>query len=123
MTPGSATAGLRCSSAFPTRMRAVAVSRASPCSSASIRHSRATHSAPTDRCYDVVAEWDPIPFQRLKIDPLVRRSRLWTRGDQFWIETPLPNGQVIAWGQTADGRVWVVPPAVFSIPPRKRPVV
>lgn len=75
-----------------------------------VQQARTVHSTPTDRCYEVVAEWDPIPFQRLKIDPVVRKARLWTRGDQFWIETQLLSGQTIAWGQTTDGRVWVAPP-------------
>ncbi len=74
-----------------------------------LRESRITHEAATDRCYAVVAEWEPIPLRVLKLEPLVRTSKLWTRGDQFWIETTDPQGRSIAWGQTKDGKVWVAP--------------
>jgi hypothetical protein len=74
-----------------------------------VRQAREAHAAPTDRCYEVVNEWDPGPLNQAKLVPPVKRSRLWTRGDQFWIETTAPDGQLVAWGQTKDGKVWVAP--------------
>ena len=74
-----------------------------------LRESRTTHEAATDRCYAVVAEWEPGPLRVLKLEPIVRTSKLWTRGDQFWIETTDLQGRSIAWGQTKDGKVWVAP--------------
>jgi len=74
-----------------------------------IEKARTAHSAPTDRCYEVTAEWDPAPLRKVKLEPLVKRSKLWTRGDQFWIETIAPDGHAVAWGQAKDGRIWVTP--------------
>lgn len=80
-----------------------------------LRESRATHEAATDRCYAVVAEWEPIPLRVLKLEPIVRSSKLWTRGDEFWIETTDPLGRTIAWGQTRDGKVWVAPSRAIGL--------
>jgi hypothetical protein len=71
-----------------------------------VREAKDVHARPADRCYDVTAEWTPALFQRLQLRPIVHTSRLWTRGDQFWIESG-PDGAKTAWGQDADGRVWV----------------
>jgi hypothetical protein len=71
-----------------------------------VREAKDAHAGPTDRCYAVTAEWEPALFQRLKLRPIVRQSRLWTRGDQFWIESGA-DGATVAWGQDAGGRVWV----------------
>jgi len=74
-----------------------------------VEKARVVHSESTDRCYDVTAEWDPAPLRKVKLEPLVRKSKLWTRGDQFWIETVSPDGHAVAWGQTKDGKIWVTP--------------
>lgn len=74
-----------------------------------IEQAREAHAAPTDRCYEVTAEWDPAPLRRQKLEPIARRSKLWTRGDQFFIETVAPDGRTVAWGQARDGHVWAAP--------------
>jgi hypothetical protein len=74
-----------------------------------VREARDVHAAPTDRGYDVTAEWEPALFTRLNLQPIVRKSRVWTRGDQFWLETTAPDGHVIAWGQDSAGRFWAAP--------------
>jgi hypothetical protein len=74
-----------------------------------VREAKAVHATPADRGYDVTAEWEPALFTRLNLQPIVRKSRLWTRGDQFWIESTAPDGHTIAWGQDAASRVWVAP--------------
>jgi hypothetical protein len=71
-----------------------------------VREAKEVHARPTDRCYDVTAEWEPALFQLLKLPPIVRKSRLWTRGDQFWIESGA-DGAKAAWGQDSQSRVWV----------------
>ena len=71
-----------------------------------IREAQQTHATASDHCYEVVAEWNPGAFNRTKLPPVTRTSRLWTRGDQFWISTALPGRPPLAWGQDRDGRVW-----------------
>ncbi|OWK43917.1 LolA family protein [Fimbriiglobus ruber] len=68
---------------------------------------RATHTAPTDRRYDVRAEWDDAALNQLKLESAPQLSRLWTRGDQFYVETPDENNKTTAWGQSRNGQVWV----------------
>jgi len=71
-----------------------------------LTEAKAAHEAPADRCYEVTAEWTPALFPKLGLSPVVRKSRLWTRGDQFWIESA-GDGASWAWGQDARGGVWV----------------
>lgn len=72
-----------------------------------VEQARETHAAPTDRCYDVVAEWNPAPLQKEKLEPIVQSSRLWTRGDQFWIRTKGQAGNKVEWGQDKAGKLWI----------------
>lgn len=72
-----------------------------------VEQARVTHAAPTDRCYDVTAEWYRDPFQKEKLEPTTQESRLWTRGDQFWISTAGPQGNRVAWGQDKAGKLWI----------------
>ncbi|MCZ2341995.1 MAG: hypothetical protein LC104_09395 [Bacteroidales bacterium] len=74
-----------------------------------VRQARATHAGTVDRCYEVVAEWDPSAFAHRKLEKVVRTSQLWTRGDPFWIRSTNSSGQSMAWGQDRQGRVWVAP--------------
>jgi hypothetical protein len=72
-----------------------------------VEQARETHAAPTDRCYDVVAEWNPDPLRKEKLEPIVQASRLWTRGDQFWISTKGQFGNKLEWGQDKAGKLWI----------------
>lgn len=76
-----------------------------------VRQAQTTHAGTADRAYAVVAEWDPSQFVRAnsRLGKVTRTSRLWTRGDQFWIRSTSPNGQAMAWGQDREGRVWAAP--------------
>lgn len=74
-----------------------------------VQQARAIHANTVDRCYEVVAEWDPSLFAHRKLEKVVRTSQLWTRGDQFWILSTNSSGQSMAWGQDRAGRVWVAP--------------
>ena len=70
-----------------------------------VSDARTAHTAPTDRCYEVVTEWEPLLFRRLQLPAISRKHKLWTRGDQFWIET---NGDGAKWsmGQETGGKIW-----------------
>src|SRR5262249_31478159 len=74
-----------------------------------------THAAPADRCYTVVAEWDPNAAALVRIGPLARGAKLWTRGDQFWVEVTAPDGHAVAWGQKKDGTIWIAPNRRFGL--------
>jgi hypothetical protein len=73
----------------------------------------ALEAAPTDRRYDVVADWDLTPFQkRLNFRPPIRHAQVWTRGDQFVVLGAVDDGPpsaVWAFGQEPGGRVWIAP--------------
>lgn len=65
-------------------------------------------SAPTDRRYAVAAEWEATPFQkRFPFRPIAREAEVWTRGGQFVVRSKFVDGGEWAWGQEADGRVWI----------------
>jgi hypothetical protein len=71
-----------------------------------VERARATHQRPTDRCYAVRVEMPPDvrkQFPRFDFD---RESRIWTRGDRYFVE--LPNGHGV-WGRDEMKRVWFVP--------------
>lgn len=72
-----------------------------------VEQAREIHAVPTDRCYTVVAEWDPAPLRKEKLEPIVQSSRLWTRGDQFWISTKGHFGNKLEWGQDRSGKLWI----------------
>jgi hypothetical protein len=76
-----------------------------------IQAAKAVHeSAPTDRCYDVAADWELVPFQaRFRFPPFTRKAKVWTRGDQFVLLSAVDDGPQWAWGQEPSGRVWLAP--------------
>ena len=76
-----------------------------------IRAAKTAHETEkTDRCYDVVADWDVTPFQkRFPFRPIAKRAKLWTRGDQFYVEATFADGFPVKWGQERTGRVWILP--------------
>lgn len=80
-----------------------------------IRQAQVTHTAPADRCYGVAAEWDPAALNQARLGPLARKAKLWTRGDQFWVEATAPDGHAVAWGQTKDGIIWIAPTRRFGL--------
>jgi hypothetical protein len=71
-----------------------------------VERARSVHAKPIDRCYVVRVEIPPEVrkhFPRFDFD---RESRLWTRGDRYFVE--LPNGHSF-WGRDEAKRVWFVP--------------
>ncbi|MDR3639024.1 MAG: hypothetical protein P4L84_34790 [Isosphaeraceae bacterium] len=72
-----------------------------------VREAQQAHRVPVDRCYLVEirrdssqsAEWLPPTSQ-------VRLTRLWTRGDRFWVESVRPV-QRWAWGRDEENRFWI----------------
>jgi len=70
-------------------------------------------STATDRCYQVSADWDLKPgMPRI---PTTRSATVWTRGDQFVVLSAVEDGPPWAWGQQADGRVWLAPNKMHAI--------
>ena len=76
-----------------------------------IQEAKAAHETEKiDRCYDVVADWNLTPFQnRFPFRPIAKKGQLWTRGDQFTMETNFADGVSIKWGREKSGRVWILP--------------
>jgi hypothetical protein len=72
-----------------------------------VRAARQAHALPIDRCYrvEVVPGLDG-PLSRSSLLAQIRQTRLWTRGDRFWIETTHP-GRQWAWGRDDRGDVWL----------------
>lgn len=71
-----------------------------------VERARNVHQVPTDRCYSVKVAVPPDvrkQFPRFDFD---RESRLWTRGDRYFVELPNGNG---VWGRDEQNRVWFVP--------------
>jgi hypothetical protein len=80
--------------------------RASP--QALLQEAQKAHHLPLDRCYlvefqrtDDGADENPLAGQ-------FRTTRLWTRGDRFWIESTNPRARW-AWGRGEDGTIWIAP--------------
>ncbi len=72
-----------------------------------VREARAVHALPIDRCY--LVQWMPLPgadFPALPVRAQPRETRLWTRGDRFWISSTNPERQW-AWGRDEQGSVWL----------------
>ena len=76
-----------------------------------IQEAKSAHeSEKTDRIYDVKADWDATPFQkRFPFRPIAKKAKLWTRGDQFYVEASFADGLPVKWGQERSGRVWILP--------------
>jgi len=63
-----------------------------------------------DRLYEVNANWEVTPFQkRFPFRPIAKKAKLWTRGDQFLVESNFADGFPVKWGQEKSGRVWILP--------------
>ena len=76
-----------------------------------IREAKAAHETEkTDRSYDVLADWEVTPFQkRFPFRPIAKKAKLWTRGNQFFVESNFADGLPVKWGQEKSGRVWILP--------------
>jgi hypothetical protein len=76
-----------------------------------IAQAKSAHeNAAIDRCYEVSADWNVVPFfKRFRFQPEIRQGKLWTRGDQFIMLSAVDDGPQWAWGQEQTGRVWLAP--------------
>lgn len=80
-------------------------SSALPRVEALVRDSQAVHRQPVDRCYLVEVRKEA-GWPRPADEPPVKRTRLWTRGDQFWMESAEPN-QAWKLGRDESGGWWL----------------
>ncbi len=72
-----------------------------------VREARQAHAMPIDRCYLVeVRRESSLVAELSPADPQVRQTRLWTRGDRFWVESVRPE-QRWAWGRDEANRFWI----------------
>jgi hypothetical protein len=72
-----------------------------------VREARRVHSMPIDRCYLVeVRRESSIVAELSPTTPQVRMTRLWSRGDRFWVESARPD-QRWAWGRDEANRFWI----------------
>lgn len=71
-----------------------------------VRQAREAHHAPLDRAYLVELRKESELLEEGYPTVPVRVTKLWTRGDRFWIESV--NSQIRwAWGRDDRGRVWM----------------
>ena len=81
--------------------------KASP--QALLQEAQKAHHLPLDRCYLVEMQWTDGQVDDLNpLAALPRTTRLWTRGDRFWIESTNPRARW-AWGRDEGGSIWVAP--------------
>jgi hypothetical protein len=72
-----------------------------------VREARQAHLQPIDRCYLVeVRRESSLAAEVAPNLPSVRQTRLWTRGDRFWVESVHPD-QRWAWGRDEANRFWI----------------
>jgi hypothetical protein len=72
-----------------------------------VREARKAHLQPIDRCYLVeVRRESSLAAEVAPNLPQVRQTRLWTRGDRFWVESVRPD-QRWAWGRDEANRFWI----------------
>jgi hypothetical protein len=72
-----------------------------------VRQARRAHLLPIDRCYLVEVRRESSLVAELSPgNPQVRQTRLWTRGDRFWVESVRPE-QRWAWGRDEANRFWI----------------
>ena len=72
-----------------------------------VRDAQQAHHQPVDRCYLVEVRRESDLFDESRpVTALSRTTRLWTRGDRFWIESTNPNVRW-AWGRDERGGVWL----------------
>jgi hypothetical protein len=72
-----------------------------------VRDAQTAHHQPVDRCYlvEVRRESDALDESR-RVTAQSQTTRLWTRGDRFWIESTNPHSRW-AWGRDERGGVWL----------------
>ena len=75
--------------------------RASPATI--VREAQKAHHLPLDRCYLVEVQKEPDTADETA--PW-RQTRLWSRGDRFWIESTNPRARW-AWGRDEKGGIWM----------------
>lgn len=73
-----------------------------------VREAQQAHTRPVDLCYLRVESNPPI-LEGDWLPPLPPETKLWTRGDRFFMKTVMPNGRTNVWGRDAQGRVWFAP--------------
>ena len=72
-----------------------------------VREARQAHLSPVDRCYLVEVRRESSKAAELAPNtPQVRLTRLWTRGDRFWVESARAD-QSWAWGRDSSNRFWI----------------
>jgi hypothetical protein len=72
-----------------------------------VREARRAHTMPVDRCYLVeVRRESSVAAELSPASPQVRLTRLWTRGDRFWVESVRPRERW-AWGRDDQNRFWI----------------
>ncbi|MGO9464233.1 MAG: hypothetical protein ACLQIB_44245 [Isosphaeraceae bacterium] len=88
-----------------------------------VREARQAHAMPVDRCYLVEVRRESSTAAELSpASPQVRLTRLWTRGDRFWVESVRPE-QRWAWGRDEENRFWIAfgPHTAVSMEPGEVP--
>ncbi len=79
-----------------------------------VREAKTVHETTAlDRCFQVQADWDLKPGMPRLLP--TRNATVWTRGDQFVVLSAVDDGPPWAWGQQADGRVWLAPNKMHAI--------
>ena len=72
-----------------------------------VREAQRTHQIPVDRCYLVEVRQDSELLQEAyPMTTQARPTRLWTRGDRFWLES-VDSQRRWAWGRDDRGNVWM----------------
>src|SRR4051812_28438563 len=72
-----------------------------------VREAQRSHQVPVDRCYLVEVRQDSELLQEaFPMTTQARLTRLWTRGDRFWLESVDPQRRW-AWGRDDRGNVWM----------------
>src|SRR5262249_46666559 len=64
------------------------------------------HSQPVDRCYLVEIKREAEFLEKHPLWAAIRQTRLWTRGDRFWIDSGAGVRQW-SWGRDREGRLWL----------------
>ncbi|MGE3805321.1 MAG: hypothetical protein AB7K24_11670, partial [Gemmataceae bacterium] len=74
-----------------------------------VRAALEKHKQPVDHCYEVEHIRTSGAVQpRWPLRTLARQSKLWTRGDRFWIESQTRLGlRQWSWGRDQQGRLWL----------------
>ena len=71
-----------------------------------VREAKQAHRLPLDRCYLVEVRKDSAVYDEcFPMTSQVRLTRLWTRGDRFWVESVSPERRW-DWGRDERNHVW-----------------